>query len=214
VLLTVIGVFLLALFASVTLSVSIIPGSTKISFTTQALEPASLNFTAYDVHRPGNALMTLSYTFPPTINSGILNLTSSWGMVSGTSFSPCSSLNSSQILVGTNLTGGDIGYDAYLPVNNCGVYFFTEDSQLSYLPNLYTTIFFAITVTNDSVAGTYLFYPPGGQCGYHIYLIVGSEVPGSLPPLATVNCHYLMPRPSPMIAVIGTEDLQGLNLSR
>ncbi len=158
--------------------------------------------------------MTLSYAFPSTISAGTLNLTSSWGMVSGTSFTPCKSLNSSQILVSTNLTGGDVGFGAYLPVNNCGVYFFTVDPQLTYSPNLYTTIFFAITVTNDSVAGTYLFYPPGGQCGYHIYLIVGSELPGSLPSLATVNCHYLMPRPSPSIAVIGTEALQGLNLAQ
>jgi len=212
--LTVVGVLILVLFTYYSLPIAATPDTVRVSVTTQNLEPGTLNYTAYQLRQSGTALITLSYSFPPTTGSGTLNLTSSWGSVSGTSFTPCSSSNSSDLgILNTNRTSAETRVGTFLPINNCGVYFFPAEAALIYSPNLFTTVTFTVVVTNDSNTGTYLLLPAGGQCGFSIVLIVGAEIHGNLPSLATVNCHYLVPRPSPTISVIGIENLRGLYLT-
>jgi len=125
-----------------------------------------------------------------------------------TSFTPCGFSNNELITV--NFT--DAGtYPTGEAVDECGVNIAEAEAEITYSPNLYTTVSFTMTVQNASAAGDYLFFPAGGRCGYSIILIVGDKIPSNLPNL-TFSCPDFPNPPFAVISVIGIENMTGLNI--
>jgi len=190
--LTIIAILLFGFFTYLSLSVSPSVNQVHVSVTTLALLSAPLNYSAYQIQNPGVAAITLSYSFRHTNGSGLLNMTSTWGSTTGSSYTVC-------------------GFPINGTINECEINIAPSKPEIAYYPNLNTTMTFTITVKNASSGGDYVFFPSGSGCGHYIVLIVGDKIPSKLPSLG-IECLILGDIPHPDISVIGIENMTGLNL--
>jgi hypothetical protein len=166
----------------------------SISVTTVALAPAPLNYSAYQIERPGAGRMILSFSFGGNSGSGDLNLTS---------FAELSNVagNASGLFAIDCLANGSA------IKNFCGVSIVPGEPEINYYPYLYTTVPYAITANNDSLSGPYLFYTYGG-CNW-VFLVVGDNIPKTFPFI--MGCVEAHPIINVTISVIGIDNLTGLN---
>ena len=204
---------ILLLVFSIYLSLSVSPvDQVNVSVTTLTPLPTPLNYSAYQIQDPGVAVITLSYSFPQTGGSGSLNMTSILDNLTSTnttaSYTQCGFSNNEFVI--ENFTGAGV-YPSSEAVDECGVNIAAAESEITYSPNLYTTVAFTMAVQNASAVGDYVFFPAGGGCGYSIFLIVGNKIPNKLPVLTNSGCE-VVPNPDADISVIGIKNMTGLNI--
>jgi hypothetical protein len=174
-------------------SISAIHSRESFSVSRIAITPDPLNYTAYVIQKPAVAEITLSYSFPRQSGSGVLNLTSVLSVVNSTGsaivVTPC----------GSSEVGGGVA---------CNIVVNPDVSEITYHPDLTTTVAFIISVNASSLTGEYFLFPLGGSCGSTVFIIVGDKIPVR----ALNGCPPADSLQSVNMTVVGIDNMTGLDL--
>jgi hypothetical protein len=185
-------------FVSLSVSSNFNKQTVSVSVTTVQLVPQPLNYTAYDIHGPGTSEIQLSYSTQSNTEPSSNN-TSSIGLVR---------------LVeeenNTNISETPCGESTNGTTSSCGVEIDSAEPIVDYEGN--ATVVYTITVLNQAgVDGTYLLFPADTTCGTYILLIVGNQIPKTLPNIS-FHCPIISPGQITRVLVMGITNMTGLNL--